>query len=126
MLVKINPSGIPGRWRLGVSLDVHAVSSDFLGHDEYGHPVFYTKRSEIGELLYRLKYSSDFGAVNDITETAASYVRQLRDAPYSFTPTLLVPVPPSRQRPRQPSYELAIAIGRLLRHRPLWAYNYQD
>lgn len=114
MLVKINPCGIPGRWRLGISLDVHTISSDFLGHDEYGHPVFDTKRSEIGELLYRLKYSSDFGAVNDIAETAASYVGRLQQAPYSFTPTLIVPVPPSRQRPRQPLYELATAIGQLL------------
>lgn len=111
MLVKINPSWIPGRWRLGVSLDVHTTSSAFLGYDEFGHAQFDTKRSEIGDLLYRLKYSSEFAVVNDIAETAAAYIRQLQANPFCFAPTLIVAVPPSKPRPRQPVYEMAIAIG---------------
>lgn len=114
MLVKINPTWIPGRWRIGVSLDVHTVSSEFIGYDDRGQPLFDTQRSEMGELLYRLKYGSDFRAVEDIADTAASYVRQLSAKTFGFRPTLLIPTPPSRQRTRQPLFELAVAIGRHL------------
>ena len=114
IVVTINPRQIPGRWRLGVALDLHTTSSEFLGHDEFGHAQYDTKRSEIGELLYKLKYSSDFSVVNEIAETAAMYVRQLAPSPYSFSPTLIVTVPPSRPRSRQPVHELASAIARKL------------
>lgn len=73
MIVKINPSWIPGRWRLGVSLDLHTLSSEFLGYDEQGHPLYETIRSDIGERLYRLKYRSDQGCLDDIADTAGAY-----------------------------------------------------
>lgn len=111
MIVKINPAWIPGRWRLGVSLDVHTVTSEFLGYDDDGRPQFNTTRSEIGELLYRLKYMADGRAVDPIADTASSYLRQLSEPPFKVAPTLIIPVPPSRQRPRQPLFELARAIG---------------
>lgn len=114
MIVKINPNWIPGRWRIGVSLDWHTLSSEFLGYDDQGRPQFDTKRSDIGELLYRLKYASDLQVVEDIADTAASYVRQLLPAPFKFAPTLVVPVPPSRHRVRQPVFELASAIAQRL------------
>lgn len=59
----IHPRQIPGRWRLGYALDLHTVSSTFLGYDDLGHATFDTRRSEIGELLYRLKYSGDQSVV---------------------------------------------------------------
>lgn len=112
MLVKVNPAWIPGRWRLGVSLDAHTVSSDFLGYDDRGQAQFDTKRSEIGELLYRLKYGADYAAIDHIADTAASYLQhQLSAPPFSFRATLIVPAPPSRVRQRQPVFELASAIG---------------
>ncbi len=114
MIAKINPTWIPGRWRIGVSLDVHTVSSDFIGYDDRGQPLFDTQRSVMGELLYRLKYATDFRAIEDIADTTASYVRQLSTPPFGFVPTLIIPTPPSRQRPRQPLFELATAIGQRL------------
>ena len=80
----------------------------------FGHAQYDTKRSEIGELLYKLKYSSDFSVVNEIAETAAMFVRQLAPSPYLFSPTLIVTVPPSRPRSRQPVRELASAIAQKL------------
>lgn len=56
-MVNINPKKLAGRWRAGYALDHHTTSSVYLGDDELGHPAFDTKRSEIGELLYQLKYS---------------------------------------------------------------------
>ena len=46
---------ILGKWKEGFSLDLHTLSSVFIGDDEFGHPRFDTRRSEIGELLYKLK-----------------------------------------------------------------------
>ena len=69
--------------------------------------MFDTKRSDLGELLYRLKYRSDASAVDEIVTVAARFYR-------SWNPgaTLIVPVPPSRSsRPQQPVSMLAAAMG---------------
>jgi len=96
-MVEIHPVRIPGRWADGRALDVHTVSSTYLGEDEFGRPRFETMRSEMGELLYRLKYRQDRAVVAEIGETAAAFVRAWQ------TPIeILVPVPPSRQRAVQP------------------------
>ena len=54
---------IPGRWREGYVLDYHTLDSTYLGDDEYGHPMFDTKRSDVGELLYRLNERHHCGAL---------------------------------------------------------------
>jgi hypothetical protein len=59
MAAKIKPKTLRGPWAAGFALDVHTTGSTFLGHNEYGHPVFDTGRSPIGELVYRLKYRGD-------------------------------------------------------------------
>ncbi len=105
-MVNIRPMQIPGRWRAGYVLDYHTLSSTYLGDDEYGHAIFDTKRSEIGELLYRLKYRSDQSVINELVETAARFVR-------SWNPgvTILIPVPPSRVRADQPVHIIAERLG---------------
>lgn len=96
-MTEIHPVRIPGRWRDGRALDVHTVSSAYLGEDEFGHAKFDTKRSAMGELLYRLKYKADRAVIDEVAETTASFVR-------GWWPgaELLVPVPPSRERALQP------------------------
>lgn len=107
--VKIRPMRIPGNWKQGFVLDYHTVKSDFLGYNEYGHPIFDTKRSEIGELLYQLKYHSNRSVLDDIIETASHFIlSQYRDI------DAIVPVPPSRQRAYQPVLELARGIAERL------------
>jgi hypothetical protein len=96
-MVEIHPARIPGRWSDGRALDVHTVSSTFLGDDEFGHRLFDTTRSPIGELLYRLKYKGDRSVVSEIADVAAAFVREWQPAV-----DLLVPVPPSRDRAVQP------------------------
>jgi len=98
---------IPGRWREGCVLDYHTLDSTYLGDHEYGHPMFDTKRSDVGELLYRLKYRFDAAVLDELVGTAASFVR-------SWNPgvTILVPVPPSRARSQQPVHMVAEALGR--------------
>jgi competence protein ComFC len=65
-MVEINPTKVAGRWSNGSTLDVHTTSSELIGHDEYGHPQFASKRSELGELLYRLKFRRDKSVISEI------------------------------------------------------------
>jgi competence protein ComFC len=104
--MKINPTRISGRWRNGFTLDVHTTSSEFLGYDEYGHAQFDSKRSELGELLYRLKFRQDKGVIPEIVEAVGIFIE-------SYLPKidLIIPVPPSTPRPEQPVILLARAIG---------------
>jgi predicted amidophosphoribosyltransferase len=104
--VKINPMRLPGAWQGGYALDLHTISSTFLGTDSFGHDVFDTKRSEIGELLYRLKYGQDRTALASIAETVTEFLR-------GWNPGVdaLVPVPPSKTTRRfQPVLEIARAV----------------
>lgn len=67
-MMKINPHRIRGSWEDGYVLDVHSTGSTFLGYDELGHTVFDTNRTEMGELLYLLKYKGDVSVLSEIGE----------------------------------------------------------
>jgi competence protein ComFC len=105
-LAKINPQKIIGRWQSGIALDLHTLSSTYLGVNEFGHEVYDTTRSEIGELLYRLKYRGDMAAAQEIIDIAAAYL-----APHRGKIDVIVPVPPSGARAVQPVITLATGIG---------------
>lgn len=106
--VTIDPMKLPGPWTDGYVLErQHTVSSDFLGYDSYGNPQFDTKRSELGELVFRLKNRSDKRTLEPIADTAVQFLNDWKP-PLD----LIVPVPPSRQRAGfQPVVEIARAIG---------------
>jgi competence protein ComFC len=108
-VAQIHQRQIIGKWRHGYALDLHTLTSVFVGHDEFGHPRFDSTRSEIGELLYRLKYSHDQSVTDEIAEAAANFVK-------GWQPNLeaIVPVPPSTIRSVQPVYVLADALGQKL------------
>jgi predicted amidophosphoribosyltransferase len=102
---KMHPIKIEGNWQIGYALDVHTKSSQFLGYDEFGRSVFDTERSQIGQLLYRLKYQSDQSVIPEIVRLATSFSE-------FKTIDSIIPVPPSHiNRPFQPVIEIAKAIG---------------
>lgn len=108
MAVKIDPKKIKGKWAEGYALDIHTLSSTFLGYNAYGHPDFDTKRSPLGELLYKLKYGAGAEAVESVSETVADFLR----VKWPIEVDLIVPVPPSNLgRRRQPVLEVAKAIS---------------
>ena len=74
-MAAINPRKITGNWVSGYALDLHTLSSVHLGVNEAGLDVFDTTRSEMGELLYRLKYNGDKTAAKEIVDTAAAFVK---------------------------------------------------
>jgi len=108
-VAQIHQRQILGKWRQGYALDLHTLTSIFVGHDEFGHPRFESTRSEIGELLYRLKYNHDQSVTDEIAEAAANFVK-------GWQPNLdvIVPVPPSTIRSVQPVHVLASALGQKL------------
>jgi competence protein ComFC len=105
--VEINPTRIAGRWSNGFALDAHTRNSELVGHDEYGHPRFASERSELGELLYKLKFRRNKNVIPEIAEAVGSFAE-------SYLPTvdLIVPVPPSTPRKEQPVILLARAIAK--------------
>jgi competence protein ComFC len=102
-----NPQKIVGQWRAGIALDVHTTTSVYLGVDESGHDRFENTRSELGELLYRLKYQGDTTAAQDIIDTASKYL-----SPHRGKFDVIVPVPPSRARAVQPVIMIANGISK--------------
>jgi predicted amidophosphoribosyltransferase len=108
--IEIHPRALHGPWDKGFALDVHTVSSTYLGDDQYGHPRFDTKRSEIGELLYRLKYKHDQTVVEPIVEAVAGFLGS------SHSPIdAIVPVPPSNVRTNQPVTVIVNALSERLK-----------
>jgi predicted amidophosphoribosyltransferase len=109
-MTKTNPRKIPGPWTDGYVLDVHSTGSDFVGYDEFGHAQFVTTRTEIGDLLYRLKYKADASALADIGEASERFIRSWR---IKFD--LIVPVPPTRVRKIQPLHQICDELAKRFR-----------
>jgi len=105
--LELNPERIMGNWRAGWTLDLHTVSSS---HRPDGG--FDTVRTELGELLYQLKYRHDRSKISPIAKAAAVFIEGVLAYKYLAA---IVPVPPSDlQRQFQPVIEIAGEIGRNL------------
>lgn len=85
------PQGVKGPWKAGIILDWHTIASQVIGENEFGHPIFDTQRSEIGELLYRFKYRSDRAALTKMLRLCNEYL--VRHVCGKFE--IVLPVPPS-------------------------------
>lgn len=108
-VVKFNPmklASIP--WVEGYVLDYHTISSTPTGDPYYR---FDTKRTDLGELLFRFKYrSAGTVALNDIVDTVEQFVR-------GWKPPIecIVPAPASLTRKTQPAAEIARGLAARLR-----------
>ena len=105
-MVKVNPQKIVGNWKKGVALDVHTVSSTYKGLNEFGHDSFENTYSEMGELLHRLKYKHDQSVVSEIVAAVVEFLKK-----YPKAVEVIVPVPPSEKRAKQPVMILAEGIS---------------
>jgi predicted amidophosphoribosyltransferase len=96
---------LEGNWHKGYAFDVHTLSSTYLGPDEHGHDKWENTRSEMGELVYKLKYRQD-------KSTLPSIVSLLEKIKGIEKFHFIVPIPPTdRSRQFQPVTEIAQAIG---------------
>ena len=113
MNIQINPQEIHGNWRAGYALDFHTISSRLLPNGTYN-----TGRTEIGELVYQVKYRQDRSQIQSIAEITAKFVKEEFTANgYLVFPYLdaVIPIPPSdKDRPFQPVPEIAAKIGHIL------------
>ena len=108
----INPVEIRGAWTRGWALDRHTRSSEFLGYDEYGHERYETIRTELGELLYQLKYRKQETA-GQVADVMAGF---FGDKPETLARIdLVIPVLPSTSRAIQPVEVLAAEVAKRLK-----------
>ena len=98
-------------------MDLHTVSSRLLPDGTYD-----TKRTEIGELVFQVKYRDDRSKIQPIAEIVAKFVKEEfavnGDMLYRYL-NAIIPIPPSdTTRPFQSVVEIAAKTGHLL-NRPV-------
>jgi len=98
---------IKGNSKKGFAYDVHTLDSVYMGVDEYGHYRWDTTRSEMGELVYKLKYQADRSAIDKIVDLLLGKYKGLE------TMDAIIPIPSTKkQRTIQPVDEIAKEIGK--------------
>lgn len=99
---------LEGNWEKGFAYDVHTLDSVYLGPDEFGHDQFKNTRSEMGELVFKLKYRNDKSVIKGIVDLLGKYKGIAKfDA--------IIPAPSSKKnRPYQPVDEIALELGKRL------------
>ncbi len=75
----------------------------------FGHARFETTRTEIGDLLYRLKYKREAEVLESIVSVAARFVRK-----WGIYIDAIVPVPATKLRRPQPVIEMAKGLAKAL------------
>lgn len=110
--MSINPIKVYGEWKEGYALDYHTLSSTYIGDNDYGHPMYDTERSKIGQLVYEFKYNKDKNKVSDIIKLIKPF---LNDWNIKKKVDAILPIPPSNlSRSFQPVFELANGISNYL------------
>jgi competence protein ComFC len=87
----LHPQGVKGPWKAGFVLDWHTTGSQMIGENEFGHPIFETQRSEIGELLYQFKYHNDQAALTKMLNLCIEYLADRCSGMFE----IILPIPPS-------------------------------
>jgi predicted amidophosphoribosyltransferase len=107
--MKVDIKVIDGPWDRGWTLDRHTIRSEYLGENEYGRAQYDTLRTDVGEAVYQLKYKHDWSQVGPLAHLVAT-----RIAPNIGRLDIIVPMPASNTRARQPVNEVAAEAGRML------------
>lgn len=106
--MEVNLHELHGNWDRGFALHKHTLNSVFTGYSEYGRATFCTTRSEPGEALYQLKYRSDYNQVDPLAKAIFDYI-----VPVIGKFEIVVPMPATKQRVRQPVHEITETLGKL-------------
>jgi predicted amidophosphoribosyltransferase len=104
---------ILGPWKDGYAFDVHTLSSECTGEDQYGYPQFNTKRSPIGQCLYNLKYNQSFVEIEKIINILLSNIEFKK---FIESVDVILPVPSSNKfRRLQPVVLVSQEIARIFK-----------
>lgn len=98
---------LTGNWKKGFALDLHTwKKSDYLGDDENGKPRFKNYRTEIGELVYQLKYNRN----DSVVQTIITEIKKCISGIETFD--FILPIPPSNiHRAKQPVQLVCSALS---------------
>ena len=108
----MNPIQVFGPWDEGYVLDKYMVSSEYMGEDAFGHPVFNTTYTEIGKLLHAMKYNGHIDTSERIWKHCSSFLKRWlagKDI------DIILPVPPTNQRYFQPVFAFAEVLAQHLK-----------
>lgn len=106
--MEVDLHALQGNWDKGFALAKHTLKSVFTGNNEFGHPTFDTTRSEPGEALYQLKYKNDFSQVDPLAQALLEHT-----LPHLGKFSMVIPMPATKQRARQPVHEIAEKLSKL-------------
>lgn len=85
---------------------MHTLSSTYLGPNEHGHAQYGNVRSEMGELVYQLKYKGDKSKLDEIVKLLDK-ITGIEQLDY------MMAIPPTdKTRAFQPVTEIALALGK--------------
>lgn len=106
------PLKIAGEWTDGYAMDKHVLQSVYLGEDAFGKHRYNTLRTELGELVYSLKYKGNLGASSEIAKLCAEFISEwLKDTKID----IIIAVPPSKKRDYQPVFLIGKELSELTR-----------
>ena len=105
--MKVSLRQIRGLWDEGWVLDKHSVSSVYRGPGPHD---FDTIRTEVGEATFQLKYRQDWLQAKPLAQAIADNIY-----PKLSQVGLIVPMPASSQRARQPVTEVANELGAIVK-----------
>lgn len=99
---------LEGIWDGGLAVDLHTISSIPCGQNEFGHTIFDTKRTPLGELVHLCKYKGDRNLATSIARQITARVGNIAEFDY------LLPAPPSNLvRPFQPVLVIVEELSKL-------------
>lgn len=98
-----------GPWNLGFAYDKHTLRSVLVGEYSNGVGKFDTERTEMGNLVYQLKYRYNLSAVTRILELLSNS-EDFKKFIANIDTILIVP-PSNKARPFQPVFEVAKGIS---------------
>lgn len=101
-----------GAWKEGIVLDYHTSSSKPIGFNEYGHMEFDTVRTQLGEIIFKIKYRgyvlNNQGFIDLIKDDLNSF---LNNKNISY----IIGIPPSnKHRHFQPVDMIGIALSQYI------------
>ena len=82
----------PGPWQRGVYHSEHSIRSVPIGENEYGHTLFQTERTEMGQALYLFKYRNQPAQVEIIMDLI---IRDAALCEFIQEMGAIIPIPPS-------------------------------
>lgn len=103
-----SPITVIGEWDNGIVVDKYTETSMYIGDDAFGHPQFQTTYSKIGKLLHAMKYNGHF----DTSEEIANICIDTLGGWFTGKKIdIILPAPPSTERPSQPVYMVAEVLA---------------